>query len=289
MQKQNRCFFKHTSHCPHILRHQPADHQIMLVKILGMFHSVILADHTPLQIHSDGNCLYKAISRGMFGYEEEHELIRLLATLEIAEHREFYDNTAVNFIDLVKDNQIVSAPYTTLLKEAATLTHYSEMLHIYAVSAATGLALRSYCPPTINAEYLSAHLTRKNCGRRVGRVSIPALTVIWSQASVPATASSFKPNHFVLLGEPERRVINVDLTCSPQKISDTEWPELPSLSTSSPLSSPLTTLPATLFTDQHVWKCGFTLFTVQHAWECGFTLVTCQHVWAGRSKPQCHG
>lgn len=161
MQKQNRCFFKHTSHCPHILRHQPADHQIMLVKILGMFHSVILADHTPLQIHSDGNCLYRAIPRGMFGYEEEHELIRLLATLEIAEHREFYDYAAANFIDLVKDNQIVSTPYTTLLKEAATLTQYSEMLHIYAMSAATGLALRSYCPPTINAEYLSAHLTRK--------------------------------------------------------------------------------------------------------------------------------
>lgn len=218
----------------------PSDH--VAVKILGMFHSVILADHTPLQIHSDGNCLYRAISRGMFGYEEEHALIRLLATLEIAEHREFYDYTAVNFIDLVKDNQIVSVPYTTLLKEAATLTHYSEMLHIYAVSAATGLALRSYCPPTINAEYLSAHLTRKICGRRVGQVSIPALTVIWSQASVPATASSFKPNHFVLLGEPERRVINVDLTCSPQKISDTEWPELPSLSTSSPLSSPLSRL-----------------------------------------------
>lgn len=84
--------------------------------ILKNFHPVILADHKPVKTTGDGNCLFRAISRGMVGHEGLHLLIRLLSALEMLENPHFYDTSASNYTDLIQDPQLVNDPYSNLIR-----------------------------------------------------------------------------------------------------------------------------------------------------------------------------
>ena len=179
---------------------------------------------------------YRALSRGMYGHEENHHIIRLLTALEIADHPENYDPTASNYVDLIKDVRIVTSPYQDLLRESATMGHYAETAHMIAASSALKLAFKSYCPPTANYEFLSDPLTRRIRGRGVGLVSEPAFVIMWTQTTVPHPnrCSSFKPNHFVLLVQREQHEEHVDLmTPTKETAAEPDWPPL------SPPASPV--------------------------------------------------
>ena len=101
--------------------------------ILRRFHPVVRTSHTPLGVQGDGNCFYRSLSRGLYGHEYFHLLIRLLTALEIALHPTFYDTSAATYQDLIADNRVVCNSYAGLLGEAATPGHYAETLHFYAV------------------------------------------------------------------------------------------------------------------------------------------------------------
>ena len=59
--------------------------------ILEKLSAGLLEDHTPLKVFGDGNCLYRALSRVMYGTEDEHELLRFLTAMEIATWPKVYD------------------------------------------------------------------------------------------------------------------------------------------------------------------------------------------------------
>ena len=61
-----------------------------------------------------------ALSRGLFGHEQHHQLIRLLTEVEIAEHLEYYDGQHDNYKDLIKDNRLIHDPYQQLLLSVST-------------------------------------------------------------------------------------------------------------------------------------------------------------------------
>ena len=107
--------------------------------VRGMFHRVLLRDHIPLSVVGDGNCLFRALSRGLFGHERHHQLIRLLTALEIAQHQVYYDDQHNDYKDLVKDNRLIHDPYQQLLRSVSTPGPYSEVLVMFAASAALGL------------------------------------------------------------------------------------------------------------------------------------------------------
>ena len=203
--------------------------------ILKNFHPVILADHKPVKTTGDGNCLFRAISRGMVGHEGLHLLIRLLSALEMLENQHFYDTSASNYTDLIQDPQLVIDPYSNLIRSVCRVGRWGEMLHLYAASTAISLAFMSYCPPVLHEHFFSRSLTRTVCGRTISRSAQPSFTIMWSSTSVPKTQTHFIPNHFVLLHNTTTpRIIHIDLTGSSSTEDKTSYVDC-----SSPPASPL--------------------------------------------------
>lgn len=179
--------------------------------VLRMFQPVLLADYIPLSVSGDGNCLYRALSRGLFGHEEHHMHIRLLTAMEIAEHRDYYDTYDPAYQDLIKDDRLIHDPYQDLLQSASKPGEYSEMMMLYAASAALSVGVQSYCPPALNAEFLADPLTKKIFGRGVRTTTAPAVTIMWTTTFVPKCVKEFRPNHFVVLHKKQTPII-IDLT-----------------------------------------------------------------------------
>eukprot|EP00745_Piridium_sociabile_P027877 TRINITY_DN44882_c0_g1_i9.p1 TRINITY_DN44882_c0_g1~~TRINITY_DN44882_c0_g1_i9.p1 ORF type:complete len:484 (-),score=90.89 TRINITY_DN44882_c0_g1_i9:1-1248(-) len=159
----------------------------------------MLADHLPLAVFGDGNCLYRAISRGLFGHENHHMHIRLLTALEIAEYPAYYDAASPDYIDLIREPTLVNDPYPNLMRSACKQQGWSEILHLYAASAVLQKALLSYCPPVLNEHYLTRPLSRKVCGRGVSSTATPVVKIMWTMGHMPNTQDEFVPSHFVVL------------------------------------------------------------------------------------------
>ena len=171
------------------------------------------------QAHFHVPCLASwTLSRGIYGHEGDHLMLRLLTTLELLEHRHYYDPESPDHVDLIEDPRIVTTPYTQAPADAATPGHYSDMTHIHATSAVLGKALCSYCPNTVNLYAVSGPLTRKVCGRGVSESADPVLTLMWSQASVPRRLTDFHPNHLVPLHRKPAMEEYVDLTATPKPV-----------------------------------------------------------------------
>lgn len=194
--------------------------------ILQSFQPAMLVCHRPLSVLGDGNCLYRALSRGLIGNESLHFHIRLLTVLEMISHLEFYDSSSPHFIDLVKGIRIVSDGFDSLLQSAVSPGGYGQMLHIFAASASLAIALRSHCPTTPNPHMLSEPFTRAICGRGVQVSAQPQVTLMWSQMSIPKSYTAFSPNHFVVLHPLEQRPSAVvDLTTDEAAASYVSCPD----------------------------------------------------------------
>ncbi len=60
------------------------------------------------------------------------------------------------------------------------------------------IPIQSYCPPTFKPEFTSTPLNQKICGRGVRPTTEPAITLMWTQTTLPSTWNNFQPNHFVV-------------------------------------------------------------------------------------------
>lgn len=69
----------------------PGEPDCTATSILKMMKPALLDDNIPLQVVGDGNCLYRAISRSLYGNEDQHTLLRLMTALEIAEQKNTYN------------------------------------------------------------------------------------------------------------------------------------------------------------------------------------------------------
>ena len=64
----------------------------------------------------------------MFGTEDFHLYLRLMTALETASNAEYYDSDHPDFIDLIRDNRIVTLPFEFILfNPALTIGAYSVM------------------------------------------------------------------------------------------------------------------------------------------------------------------
>lgn len=166
-------------------------------ELLVKMQPALLEDHVPLRVLGDGNCLFRAVSRGLYGSEDNHLILRLFTALEMAENPECYSRDHPEFPsnDRVKDPRVDIPPYQEALTDVCTAGTSMELLHIYATSAAIGKPVMSYYPG-IN-EHLVAW-NRRVTGRGV-RDGPAAIKLLWSSVTVPKSAKSFQANHFVLL------------------------------------------------------------------------------------------
>ena len=90
------------------------------------------------------------MSRGLFGDEDSHELIRLLTAIEMIDYRHHYDTSDTNYCDNVQDARLFHDSYDELLMSVTKPGGFSEMMVLFAASAVLGVSIHSYCPPCEN-------------------------------------------------------------------------------------------------------------------------------------------
>ena len=85
----------------------------------------------------------------------KHTLLILKTAVEVIVNRKYYDIGRRSYVDLICDNRIIVSDYRKLVEDTVTLGSYSEMIHIYAVSAVLNTPIRSFYPPQIQPELAS--------------------------------------------------------------------------------------------------------------------------------------
>ena len=174
---------------------------------LGSFNnthnwSQLLEQYISLSVLGDGNCFYRAVSRALCGNESFYTLLRLKTAVEIIVNRKYYDIGRRSYVDLICDNRIIVSDYKKkLVEDTVTLGSYSEMIHIYAVSAVLNTPIRSFYPPQIQPELAPDVFSRMVVGRNVRGASSSNIDIMWTQMYMPQNVRRFSPNHFVTLRE----------------------------------------------------------------------------------------
>lgn len=168
-------------------------------KILNGLAPAVLKSRVPVETYGDGNCLYRAVSQGMFGRQSLHFHLRLITALEIVHNRSAYDSSSKDFVDRIQDNRILTSPYTQLVRDAFRIGSFSDLQHMYALSAALGKPIQSYYPPLVSSTFHTEPYHRKVIGRTVNDSEEAAVTVMWTSIASPISEDAFVPNHFVPL------------------------------------------------------------------------------------------
>ena len=165
------------------------------VAILHMFHGVMLDAYSPRQVVGDGNCLYRAVSLALYGTESLHIYVRLLTSIELTLHPDTY-NSSDSFLSTLP---VPPSSYDALITASLTVGADSELAHVYAVSAAVGVVIQSYMPPSHSVGLGLNPYTRVVVGRGQHTTAVPTFAVMWTMTRVPQRAVDFVPNHFVFL------------------------------------------------------------------------------------------
>ena len=168
-------------------------------QILKSFHPVVLNELRPLNTRGDGNCLYRAVSLAISGSQKYYVKLKTLTTLEIILNRSHYDTSSRQYNDMIKDDRVVTSTFNYLITSAVRDGMYSELLHLYALSASLGRTIDSYYPPVISSTFHSEPFNRKVIGRNVHQSKPSCCKIMWTQTLVPKSSRDFNPNHFVPL------------------------------------------------------------------------------------------
>jgi len=163
--------------------------------ILQLLKSNLLENHVPLQVSGDGNCLYRALSRGLYGTEEHHMLLRLFTALEIACHDKLYNLDYPELGNMTGDRRIDLPSYKDTLDAVLQPGAYQDSVPMFAASAVIHKPIASHHPSS--NDNLSAW-TRRVVGRGVKHAATE-LRILWSSMFVPDRAATFSANHFVVL------------------------------------------------------------------------------------------
>jgi len=169
--------------------------------LLERFHNVMLRDYTPLDVTGDGNCLFRAVSLGLYGTEECHKELRAKAAIEIAMHQEWYDKSSENFCAPFKDDPFIVLPtYSELCTQVGKNGTHVGILCALALSAVCGCKLQLYFPP-VSPSFTAHPLTQCVTGRNVDQRGVARLTVMWTATLLPSdvTVDGVNINHFVPL------------------------------------------------------------------------------------------
>ena len=148
-------------------RKLPGARDASATALLRRHQPEILEGNVPISVVGDRNCLFRALSRGLFGDEESHLLIRLLTAIEMIQNRHHYDTRDEQYCDSIRDTRLMHDSYSQLLTSVTTLGGFSEFMIWFAASAALRVSVHSFCPPVSTCEFATDALTRNVRGRGV--------------------------------------------------------------------------------------------------------------------------
>ena len=146
--------------------------------ILEMFQPGIARQYLAKATVGDGNCLYRTVSLRLFGNEEGHLKLRFLTALEMMRYPEYYDMENRNYKGQLIDDRIITSDYKSLLSMAMKPGSFSETMHIYALSAAIGVPITTFCSPQT---MFQSPFSRVVAGRDVRSTQEPQIIVMWTQ------------------------------------------------------------------------------------------------------------
>jgi len=183
------------------------------VSLIKRTQPSLLNLYSPVTVHGDGNCLFRAVGVALFDNESHHLLLRALAALEIREHREWYDVSAADCLHPFRNNSgIVLAAYDVVCKEVGSVGCSCDITAVLALSAVTGTPIQTWWPPLSGALH-SEPLTQLVVGRNV-QDSVRAIVIMWSSSLPVMDSGPVSIDHFVpLLSRPltdMENAVNVD-------------------------------------------------------------------------------
>ena len=193
------------------------------VTVLQLFHPVMLTDHCPQSVIGDGNCLFRSASVGLYGHEDAHVYLRLLSALEMVEHRSRYDRMCAEHVrDKPDYHELLNVTtYDRMISEVTKVGEWCDLMHVYALSAALGVVVKSYIPPVSHDIAYYSIYTRDIICSGVDPTSPAQFTVMWSATEAPSCPSDFKVNHVVLLmrRHPSTQTVSQPAVVAPTDIS----------------------------------------------------------------------
>jgi len=159
--------------------------------------------------------MYRAVSLGLFGTENLYHYLRLVTGIEIIRNQARYDVTSPDFV-LCDMCSVVTPSFRCVLRDALTDGAYSELVHLFALSAALSLPVQSYCMPGTNGLSVSHPYTMNISGGSFSRFFTKSpIVLMWTPAGDSADA---EPNHIVPLVERTSTMPPERDTCLPANL-----------------------------------------------------------------------
>jgi len=171
------------------------------VAVLHRYHGVMLNSFTPLCSTGKGNCCFRAISLALFGTESPHDYFRLQTAFEIIENRAFYDVRSKEFLGGRREERVETPTYREVISDVTVLGTPVSLIHPYGISAAFGIPIQSYIPPTPSVGLGLSPYTVKVVGRNIRQQKDVRMTVMWTPALMPRADEPLVANHIVLLAQ----------------------------------------------------------------------------------------
>ena len=168
------------------------------VKILRKFHGSVLQTCSPRMVTGDGNCMYRAASLAVYGTQQHHLYLRAITAMELIQHTDVYDMASSTRLPALFSNPVSASPCRKLIEDACKPNAFSELAHIYALSAALGTPIQSYMPASGAVRFANLY-TCLVVGRGVRGAAAAMFTLMWTMMSQPEHAVDFRPDHFSLL------------------------------------------------------------------------------------------
>ena len=168
--------------------------------ILHYLNEGMLTRYLPLAIVGDGNCMFRSVSRALYGSEDQHLLIRLLTSLEMAGHRTFYDVNSKECLKMLgKSKDTPHFSYQEAMQRVCSPTMYMGLLHLFGISGALSIPIQSYYPSSSSPPTLQNKVLNVTVRGRGVMMTDPKVTIMWSSSSMPRNIFNFNPDHIVVL------------------------------------------------------------------------------------------
>ena len=98
-------------------------------KLLERCAPLMLEQWTPVSTVGDGNCLFRAVSTALYGVQEHHAHLRMLASLEIGCNPAYYEPTHSACRTVLKNHAVVCPPVLATFKE----TTQTRLIHVLSI------------------------------------------------------------------------------------------------------------------------------------------------------------
>jgi len=166
------------------------------VALLKRCQPSMLERWTPGYTEGDGNCMFRALSQAVFGTQSLHVHLRVLACLEVGNHRSAYDKDSPLCHELLLRTTLLPPTFCDLWNELCSLGTSCCYVALLALSAVLQLRVYSFFPP-LQSTFVSP-LTVEIVGRGVPE-DARSVAVMWSTMSDVPASGPVSINHIVPL------------------------------------------------------------------------------------------